>query len=166
MTVHLYPYSKKRPLVPCCHTSMDVVALVHDTITLYMEHVTCPGVKQQVDALYERAKAAGVEEPDLSELRQELEGAHNGQQWVVDLASWQATVEVYEQPEVLAALRADTGDEDFDAFELTADEASMLHYALDLAQEAMWAGDGFTEMDEGALESLRARAGKDPRSDG
>lgn len=163
MTTHLYPYSFKRPLVPCCHLSMDALVAQGDTTTLYLEHLTCPGVQQQIDALYERAKAAGVEEPDLAELRRELEGAHDGQKFVVELASWVATVEAYEQPEVLAALRRDLGEDEPDLFELTADEAAMLHYALDLAKEAMLCGDGFTEMDEGALESLRARAGKDPR---
>lgn len=38
---------------------------------------------------------------------------------------------------------------------LTPAEVTMLGYALDLAQEQIWSGDGFTDEDQQALDSLR-----------
>jgi len=46
---------------------------------------------------------------------------------------------------------------------LTAAERKFLHFALDQAAEEMSLGDGFTDADQAALDSLRRRAGKDER---
>ncbi|MFB7278084.1 hypothetical protein ACFCZV_13330 [Streptomyces hydrogenans] len=46
---------------------------------------------------------------------------------------------------------------------LTVDERKFLHFALDQAAEEMAYGDGFTDEDQAALDSLRCRAGKDER---
>lgn len=42
-----------------------------------------------------------------------------------------------------------------EAIPLSQSERTMLRYALDLAQEQIWSGDGFTEDDQSALTSLR-----------
>lgn len=42
--------------------------------------------------------------------------------------------------------------------ELTDSERTMLTYALDQAQEHIWSRDGFTDEDQAAVDSLRARA--------
>ncbi|MGW1246959.1 hypothetical protein [Streptomyces sp. NPDC002535] len=46
---------------------------------------------------------------------------------------------------------------------LTDSERKFLHFALDEAAEEMSLGDGFTDEDQAALDSLRRRAGKDER---
>lgn len=46
---------------------------------------------------------------------------------------------------------------------LTAHERKFLHFALDEAANKMSLGDGFTDADQAALDSLRRRAGKDER---
>lgn len=46
---------------------------------------------------------------------------------------------------------------------LTADERKFLHFALDLAFDALVSGDGFTNEDDAAYAKLRRMAGKDER---
>lgn len=46
--------------------------------------------------------------------------------------------------------------------DFTDSERTMLRYALDLAQEQIWSGDGFTDDDQAAVDSLRARADATP----
>lgn len=45
--------------------------------------------------------------------------------------------------------------------ELSETERTMLRYALNLAQEAIWLESGFTEEDQTALDSLRQMVGDD-----
>lgn len=42
--------------------------------------------------------------------------------------------------------------------DLTEAERTMLRYALDLMQEKIWSEGGFTDEDQAAVDSLRARA--------
>jgi hypothetical protein len=95
----------------------------------------------------------------MEEVQRYAEGEERPVLWSVYNAMHKRALEAeQERDRVLAELPTTTT--------LTPDQRSMLTYALDQAQERIWAEDGFTDEDQAAVTSLRRLTVECPQCDG
>lgn len=99
-----------------------------------------------------------VDRTDLPQTAENTDDFCDGARWATAEVRRIADAVTAEDP----AWRPDGLTELAAGLTLTDAERAMLRYALELAQEQIWSGDGFTDADQAAVDSLKRLAGEDP----